>query len=161
MFDKWVSSVREVAGISLFQTHSASTSRDMRRPILRKKSNARSNSFGARATGVESREIARAAGYPDVVAPPTFPVVVQEHALAQLLADPEAGIDFSRVVHGDQRFSYSRPVVAGDELTATLTVTSVKSLGGHSMVTADALVADASGSHVVTATSTLVVRGDE
>jgi acyl dehydratase len=88
-------------------------------------------------------------------------VVVQEHALAQLLADPEAAIDFSRVVHGDQRFSYSRPVVAGDELTATLTVTSVKTLGGHSMVTADALIADASGTHVVTATSTLVVRGDE
>lgn len=106
-------------------------------------------------------EAARAAGYADVVAPPTFPVVVQEAALATLLADPEAGIDFSRVVHGDQRFSYSRPVVAGDELTATLTVTSVKSLGGHSMVSADTLVSDASGTHVVTATSTLVVRGDE
>lgn len=105
-------------------------------------------------------EAARAAGYADVVAPSTSPVVVQEHALATLLADPEAGIDFSRVVHGDQRFSYTRPVVAGDELTATLTVTSVKSLGGHAMVTADTLVADASGSHVVTATSTLVVRGD-
>lgn len=104
---------------------------------------------------------ARAAGYSDVVAPPTFPVVVQEHALALLLADADAGIDFSRVVHGDQRFSFSRPIVAGDELTATLTVTSVKTLGGHAMVTADALVADASGDHVVTATSTLVVRGDE
>lgn len=106
-------------------------------------------------------EAARAAGYADVVAPPTFTVAVQEHALALLLADPEAGIDFSRVVHGDQRFRFSRPVVAGDELTATLTVTSVKSLGGHSMVTADTVVADATGAHVVTATSTLVVRGDE
>ena len=106
-------------------------------------------------------QAARAAGYSDVVAPPTFPVVVQELTLAQLLADPEAGVDFSRVVHGDQRFSYSRPVVAGDELTATLTVTSVKSLGGHSMVTAESAIADARGAHVVTATSTLVVRGDE
>ncbi|WP_167051191.1 MaoC family dehydratase N-terminal domain-containing protein [Salinibacterium sp. ZJ77] len=106
-------------------------------------------------------EAARAAGYADVVAPPTFPVVVQEHALAQLLSDPEARIDFSRVVHGDQRFQYSRPIVAGDELTAVLTVTSVKSLGGHSMVTADTLIADSEGTHVVTATSTLVVRGDE
>ncbi|WP_166866714.1 MaoC family dehydratase N-terminal domain-containing protein [Salinibacterium sp. ZJ70] len=106
-------------------------------------------------------EAARAAGYADVVAPPTFPVVVQEHALAQLLSDPEASIDFSRVVHGDQRFQYSRPIVAGDELTAVLTVTSVKSLGGHSMVTADTLIADSEGTHVVTATSTLVVRGDE
>lgn len=105
--------------------------------------------------------VARAAGYPDVVAPPTFPIVVQERTLAQLLAEPDAGIDFTRVVHGDQRFSYTRPIVAGDELTATLTVTGVKSLGGHSMVTSESAIVDASGAHVVTATSTLVVRGDE
>jgi acyl dehydratase len=104
---------------------------------------------------------ALAAGYADIVAPPTFPVVVQEATLAQLLSAPDAGIDFSRVVHGDQRFSYSRPVVAGDELTATLTVTSVKTLGGNSMVTAESAIADASGAHVVTAVSTLVVRGDD
>ena len=104
---------------------------------------------------------ARSAGYADVVAPPTFAVVIQERTLAQLLAAPDAGIDFTRVVHGDQRFSYSRPIVAGDELTAQLTVSSVKSLGGHSMVTADSVITDATGAHVVTAISTLVVRGDE
>ncbi|WP_090038851.1 MULTISPECIES: MaoC family dehydratase N-terminal domain-containing protein [unclassified Leifsonia] len=106
-------------------------------------------------------EAARAAGHPDLVAPPTFPIVVQESTLAQLLAEPDAGIDFSRVVHGDQRFTFTRPVVAGDELTATLRVTSVKSLGPHSMVTAESTIVDADGAHVVTATSTLVVRGDE
>ena len=106
-------------------------------------------------------EAARAAGHADVVAPPTFAVVVQETALAQLLAEPGTGIDFSRVVHGDQRFSFSRPIVAGDELTATLTVAAVKSLGAHSMVTAETNIVDADGAHVVTATSTLVVRGDE
>ncbi len=104
---------------------------------------------------------ARAAGHADLVAPPTFPVVVQEATLAQLLAEPDSGIDFARVVHGDQRFSYTRPVVAGDELTATLTVSSVKSLGAHSMVTAVSEIVDATGEHVVTAISTLVVRGDE
>ena len=107
------------------------------------------------------REFARAVLATSDVVPPTFPVVIQEATLAQLLADPDAGIDFTRVVHGDQRFSYSRPVVVGDELTATLTVTSVKSLGGHSMVTAESSMLDASGAHVVTAISTLVVRGDE
>lgn len=106
-------------------------------------------------------EAAQAAGYADVVAPPTFAVVVQEGALAQLLAEPDAGIDFSRVVHGDQRFRFSRAIVAGDLLTPQLTVVSVKSLGGHSMVTADTVVTDAQGEHVVTATSTLVVRGDD
>ncbi|WP_084815972.1 MaoC family dehydratase N-terminal domain-containing protein [Frondihabitans sp. Leaf304] len=120
----------------------------------------------ARATASTSRlsldpEAARAAGYSDVVAPPTFAVVVQEHTLQQLLSAPDAGIDFSRVVHGDQRFSYTRPIVAGDELTATLTVASVKSLGGHSMVTAESVMLDTAGEHVVTAISTLVVRGDE
>lgn len=104
---------------------------------------------------------ARAAGYSDLVAPPTFPVVVQELTLHQLLAEPDAGIDFTRVVHGDQRFSFTRPIVAGDELTATLSIASIKSLGGHSMVTAESAIVDAGGGHVVTATSTLVVRGDE
>ncbi|GAA1825619.1 FAS1-like dehydratase domain-containing protein [Agromyces salentinus] len=106
-------------------------------------------------------EAAQAAGYADVVAPPTFAVVVQEHTLAQLLAEPDAGIDFSRVVHGDQRFTSTRPIVAGDLLTATLTVASVKTLGPHSMVTAESAITDAAGEHVVTAISTLVVRGDE
>lgn len=104
---------------------------------------------------------AQEAGYADIVAPPTFAVVVQEHTLAQLLAEPDAGIDFSRVVHGDQRFTFTRPIVAGDELTATLTVTSVKTLGGNSMVTAESNIVDAAGEHVVTAISTLVVRADE
>jgi acyl dehydratase len=106
-------------------------------------------------------DAAVAAGYSDIVAPPTFPVVIQETTLAQLLAEPDAGIDFSRVVHGDQRFSYTRPIVAGDLLTAVLTVSGIKSLGGHSMVTSEASITDATGAHVVTAISTLVVRGDE
>lgn len=106
-------------------------------------------------------EVAKRAGYADVVAPPTFAVVIQDATLQQLLADEEADIDFSRVVHGDQRFSYTRPIVAGDELTATLTVTAVKQLGAHSMVTATSDIVDAQGEHVVTAVSTLVVRGDE
>ncbi|MFC9918457.1 FAS1-like dehydratase domain-containing protein [Agromyces binzhouensis] len=106
-------------------------------------------------------DAARAAGHADIVAPPTFAVVVQEHTLAQLLAEPDAGIDFTRVVHGDQRFTSTRPIVAGDELTATLTVSSVKTLGAHSMVTAESVITDAEGAHVVTAISTLVVRGDD
>ena len=106
-------------------------------------------------------DAAKAAGYADIVAPPTFPIVIQEATLAQLLAEPDAGIDFTRVVHGDQRFSYTRAIVAGDELTATLAVTSIKSLGGHSMVTSESTIVDAAGDHVVTAISTLVVRGDE
>lgn len=106
-------------------------------------------------------EAAKAAGFADVVAPPTFAVTIQESTLAQLLADEEANVDFSRVVHGDQRFTYVRPIVAGDELTATLTIAAVKQLGGHSMITASSAITDVTGELVVTAISTLVVRGDE
>ena len=104
---------------------------------------------------------AQSAGYSDLVAPTTFAVVIQERSLATVLADPEAAIDFSRVVHGDQRFVYVRPIVAGDELTSELTVASVKSLGGHSMVTFETKIFDVEQALVCTAISTLVVRGDE
>jgi acyl dehydratase len=106
-------------------------------------------------------DAARAAGHADLVAPPTFAIVVQEITLAQLLAEEDSGIDFTRVVHGDQRFTTTRAIVAGDELSAQLAVTGVKTLGGHSMVTAESTITDAAGEHVVTAISTLVVRGDE
>jgi hypothetical protein len=88
-------------------------------------------------------------------------VVIQERSLSSVLADKEADIDFSRVVHGDQRFIHARPIVAGDELTSQLTVASVKTLGAHAMVTFETKIHDANKQLVCTAISTLVVRGEE
>ena len=104
-------------------------------------------------------EFAKANGHTDLVVPTTFPVVIQEQSLAVVLADPEAQIDFSRVVHGEQKFIYQRPIIAGDELTSELTVSSVKSLGGNHMVTFDTEIFDLDNKLVCTAISTLVVRG--
>lgn len=106
------------------------------------------------------RAAARAAGYADLVAPATFPAVLQDAGLQLLLADPDAGIELQRVVHGDERFVYSRPIVAGDELSARLEVTSVKALGGNRLLAADTVITDAAGGHVVTATASLVIRGE-
>jgi acyl dehydratase len=103
---------------------------------------------------------AQAAGYTDLVAPPTFAVVIQERSLTSVISDPEADIDFSRVVHGDQRFISNRPIVAGDELTSVLEVASVKSLGAHSMITFNTEIFDIEKKLVCTAISTLVVRGE-
>jgi Acyl dehydratase len=100
---------------------------------------------------------ARALGYTDVVAPPTFAMVVQDATLQQLLAEPDSGIVLSNVLHAEQRFVYTRAIVAGDELTAQLSVTGIRTLGGNAMVTSDAVVTDAAGDHVVTATSVLLV----
>ena len=110
----------------------------------------------------ESQDLsfAQSKGYADLVVPPTFPVVIQEQSLTLVLSDPEAKIDFSRVVHGDQRFVYQRPIIAGDELTSELTVASVKSLGGNHMVTFATEIFDAADKLVCTAISTLVVRGE-
>lgn len=99
---------------------------------------------------------ARALGYADVVAPPTFAMVVQDLTLQQLLGDPDSGIELSRLVHAEQRFRYSRPIVAGDELTATLSVTGIRALGGNAMITSEAEIVDADGAHVVTTTSVLL-----
>ncbi|MEZ3155758.1 MaoC family dehydratase N-terminal domain-containing protein [Microbacterium sp. BWR-S6Y] len=101
-------------------------------------------------------EAARALGYADVVAPPTFAMVVQDLTLQQLLGDPDSGIELSRLVHAEQRFRYSRPIVAGDELVATLSVTGIRSMGGNAMITSEAEIVDAAGAHVVTTTSVLL-----
>lgn len=105
-------------------------------------------------------DAARAAGHADVIAPPTFPIVIQQLTWNQLLDDPAAGIVLERIVHGDQRFTATRAIVAGDELVGQLTVKRVRSLGGNDMVTCETRVTDAAGEHVVTATSSLVVAGE-
>ena len=106
-------------------------------------------------------EAARALGYADVVAPPTFAMVVQDHTLQQLLSEPDSGIVLARTIHAEQRFSYTRPIVAGDELTGQLQVTGIRSMGGNAMITSEAAITDAAGEHVVTATSVLLVGSEE
>lgn len=104
---------------------------------------------------------ALAAGFADVVAPPTFAMVVQDHTLQQLLAEPDSGIELARTIHAEQRFRYSRQIVAGDELTGQLRVTGIRMMAGNAMITSEAEITDAAGDHVVTATSVLLVGADE
>ncbi len=104
---------------------------------------------------------ARARGYRDVIAPPTFAVLIAQQCDRQLIVDPEAGIDFSRVVHAEQRFVHHRPITAGDQIVGVLTVDSVREVGGHAMVTTRSELSTVEGEPVCTATSTLVVRGGE
>ena len=105
-------------------------------------------------------EAARALGYADVVAPPTFAMVVQDLTLQQLLAEPDSGIALERTVHAEQRFHYTRPIVAGDELVARLSITNIRPFGKGAMVTSEAAIEDATGAHVVTATSVLLIGGE-
>lgn len=106
-------------------------------------------------------DAARALGYADVVAPPTFAMVVQDLTLQQLLSEPGSGIVLARTIHAEQRFSYTRPIVAGDELTGRLKVTGIRMMAGNAMITSEAEITDSEGEHVVTATSVLLVGSDE
>src|SRR5256885_2538036 len=78
---------------------------------------------------------ARALGHPDVIAPPTFPIVLTASGTQRMIDDPGLGLDFSRVVHGDQRFRYTRPVHAGDRLTCTTTIEEITSRAGNDFLT--------------------------
>ena len=116
---------------------------------------------GARSPLHHDLAAARAAGYRDLVAPPTFAVIVGQRTDAQFVIDPDAGVDFTRVVHGEQRFVHHRPIVAGDELRGVLTIDSVRAAGRHTMVTMRSELIDPDDQPVCTSWSTIVIRGQE
>ncbi len=109
------------------------------------------------------REFAAATGseLDGTTAPVTFPIVVAFQAMTALMADPEVGIELHRVVHGEQRFTYTRPVVAGDVLSAALTVDTLRQMGGADIIGTRSEITDADGRPVVTAYATLVHRAGE
>lgn len=105
------------------------------------------------------RAAAEALGHPDVIAPPTFAIVVTMRAGHQVVMDPELGIDYSRVVHGEQRFVHHRPVRAGDLLQVVVTVENVRVAAGNDILTTRGDVTTVDGEPVCTAYSTIVARG--
>jgi acyl dehydratase len=106
-----------------------------------------------------SRAAAQEAGFPDVIAPPTFPIVISMAGSAQVLADPGLNVNYAMVVHGEQRFVYSRPLRANDVVTAQVSITGIKSIGRNSMLTTATEIRTVEGEHICTAHSTLVERG--
>jgi acyl dehydratase len=104
-------------------------------------------------------DAARAAGYADLVAPPTFAVVYQAAAVAVAYFDPELGIDFARLVHGGQEFTWGELVVAGDEITTTVTVTDISERAGNGFYTFETRSANQDGAEVCVGTWMNIVRG--
>ncbi|GAA4870002.1 FAS1-like dehydratase domain-containing protein [Serinicoccus chungangensis] len=128
--------------------------------VTREQLAAFADAVGASSPAHRDPEAARAMGHADVVAPPTFAVRLAQACEAQLVEDPGAGIDFSRVVHGQEGFVHHRPITAGDSLTGTLHVDTMREAGGHGMVATRVELVDAAGAAVTTVTSTIVVRGE-
>ena len=98
------------------------------------------------------------AGHPDVLAPPTFLITIGTSGGASFLADPDLGLQFAMVVHGEQRFDLHRPVRAGDLLDSTTRIADIRDAGRNELMT---LVSDVTcaGEPVATVTNTIVSRG--
>jgi acyl dehydratase len=105
------------------------------------------------------RAAAQAAGYPDVIAPPTFAIVISMASSGHAMADEDLGLDYSMVVHGEQRFEHARPLHAGDVVIAQTTITNITPRRTMTMLTTRTDITTTGGEHVCTALSTLVERG--
>jgi hydroxyacyl-ACP dehydratase HTD2-like protein with hotdog domain len=114
---------------------------------------------GANSISVSQESISKfalAIGEPNThVAPPTYSISISLTESQALLQD--SGLDWTRVVHGDQRFEIHRPLVAGDVIVCSSTIESAKVLAGNEIVTVRSDLH--SGSElVISSWSTLVVR---
>jgi acyl dehydratase len=117
------------------------------------------NAIGEPSELCRDKAAAQRAGYPDVIAPPTFAIVISMASTASMHAEPGLGLDYSMVVHGEESFSHSRPLHAGDVVVATTTVESIRAVGAMSMLVTSTDISTIDGEHVCTAKSTLVERG--
>ena len=106
------------------------------------------------------REFAAAIGdswTPGEPVPPTFPIKVTFSGMGAFLSASK--IDLATILHGDQKFSYTRPLAVGDVLTTTFEVVGVRTVGSNDIISTSSAVTDASGALVCTATATLIRRG--
>jgi acyl dehydratase len=102
---------------------------------------------------------ARSLGHRDVIAPPTFAFLLSFRASAVAVLDPDLGLDYSKVVHGEQRFAYDRPITAGDELVCVTTIENIREAAGNDILTTRGDISTVDGEHVVTTWTTTVARG--
>ena len=105
------------------------------------------------------REAAVKAGYPDVIAPPTFAMIISMASTRIIQDDPGLGLDYSMVVHGEQAFTHARPMHAGDVVVATSTIESIRAIGSMSMMTTITDLSTVDGEHVCRVKAVLVERG--
>ena len=120
----------------------------------------------AAATGFEhplhhDLDTARAAGYADLLAPPMFVVVYCASLFQAALLDPELEIDFAHLVHGGQAFSWQQPVIAGDEITTTLTVKDISERAGLRFDTFETVSVNQRGERTAVGTWSTIIRGEE
>jgi acyl dehydratase len=106
----------------------------------------------------EDLEAARAAGYLDLVAPPMFVAVYAAPAFRAALWADSLRVDRTRTLHGEQRFEWFVPVVAGDSIETTARVSSDSRRGRNRLIVIETLSTTAAGFDVSAGVWTVVVR---
>jgi acyl dehydratase len=99
---------------------------------------------------------ARAAGFPDVLAPPTF-VTRFRVPYAEAGLDPEK----MQVLHGEQEYTYQRPLHAGDSVTARHRIATLRQssrAGGMNVMTLEQLIEVAGEGQVGLGKAIVIVR---
>ena len=104
-------------------------------------------------------EAAKALGQPAVVAPPTFPTVIDLHLPGAAVFTPELGLDLRRVVHGEQRYVYERPLRDGDVISTETRISEIRDAGRNELLTLVTEYRTADGELVCTGYNTIVSRG--
>lgn len=104
------------------------------------------------------QDVAEAAGYRDVIAPPTFAIIMSMDISEQAIYDPELGLDYTKVVHGEQKFIHTRPIQAGDRLVGVLHIDEVKAVAGNDFLTTRVELSTVEGEHVLSVIGKLVAR---
>lgn len=111
-------------------------------------------------------EAARAAGHPDLLAPPSFFMVIEAEAdrVRAARGEPSVlemiGSDFRFLLHGSERYEYRGPVYAGDTVSHHTEVVDFydKKGGAMEFVTLRSLVSHPERGVVISATRTLLHR---
>ena len=124
--------------------------------VSREKIREFANALGERNPICHSVEAAIAAGYEDLVAPPTFLTSLQLLELERLLSSPDVGLDISQILHGEQGFDLHRPVIAGDELVSKTVIEDKRERGDATFYSLATSVNDVQGNRVATLSSTIV-----
>ena len=104
-------------------------------------------------------DAARVLGYMDLIAPPPYPFTLTMRAMATAIFDPDLGLDYGRVVHGEQHFLYERPISAGDELVVRAQIASIETRGSNELLTTKCRVQTIQDELVVTTSEVIVSRG--
>jgi hypothetical protein len=90
--------------------------------------------------------------------PATFVTVAEFAVMPQIVADPELGLDFSRVLHGNQEYEFRRPLEEGETLEVRCRLGSIRLLGGNAFLVLVTELVEPGGDVVCTARSTLIER---